>query len=79
MLTGALSKAARGMLDWSQEEAAKRSKLGESTVRRFERDDSKADGATIRALTAAYEAAGLEIIGKNAGSTGRGVGVRFRK
>jgi transcriptional regulator with XRE-family HTH domain len=67
------------MLDWSQGEAAKRADIGESTVRRFERDDSKADSATVRALTAAYEAAGLEIIGYRAGSTGRGVGVRFRK
>lgn len=67
------------MLDWSQDEAASRANVGVATVRRFERDDSKADGATIRALTAAYEAAGLEIIGYRAGSTGRGVGVRFRK
>jgi transcriptional regulator with XRE-family HTH domain len=75
MLTAALSRAARGMLDWSQTELATRSNLSESTVRDFEKGRRIPSVNNLAAIQQALEAAGLEFIPENGG----GAGIRFRE
>lgn len=74
-LTAALSRAARGMLDWSQTELATRSNLSESTVRDFEKGRRIPSVNNLAAIQQALEAAGLEFIPENGG----GAGIRFRE
>lgn len=74
-LTAALSRAARGMLDWSQTELATRSNLSESTVRDFEKGRRIPSVNNLAAIQQALEAAGLEFIRENGG----GAGIRFRE
>ena len=74
-LSAAQSRAARGMLDWSQTELAKRSNLSESTIRDFEKGRRVPSANNLAAIEQALEAAGLEFIPENGG----GAGIRFRE
>ncbi|MDP4027215.1 helix-turn-helix transcriptional regulator [Methylobacterium sp. NEAU 140] len=74
-LTAAQSRAARGMLDWSQTELAGRSNLSESTVRDFEKGRRTPSPNNLSAIRQVLEAAGIEFIPQNGG----GAGVRFRR
>lgn len=68
---------ARGYLRWSVADLAKRSGVGESTVKRMEGPDGEPDGVTIgklRKVREALEAAGIEFIPENGG----GPGVRLK-
>ena len=73
--TPAQSRAARGLMDWSQAELAARSNLSESTVRDFEKGRRLPTINNIEAVRHALEAAGVEFIAENGG----GPGVRLRK
>jgi transcriptional regulator with XRE-family HTH domain len=69
------SRAARGLLDWSQAELASRSNLSESTVRDFEKGRRVPSLNNLAAIQRALEAAGVEFIPENGG----GAGVRLKK
>ncbi|HEV2559322.1 MAG TPA: helix-turn-helix transcriptional regulator [Microvirga sp.] len=75
MIQPAQSRAARGLLDWSQQELASRSNLGESTIRDFEKGRRVPSPNNLAAVMRALESAGVEFIPEN----GSGAGVRLRK
>ena len=74
-LSPALSRAARGMLDWSQMELGTRSNLSESTIRDFEKGRRVPSANNLAAVEKAFLEAGLEFIPENGG----GAGIRFRE
>ena len=75
MVTAAQCRAARGLLDWSQQELADRAGLGIVTIRQIEADITDPRRATLVVLKQAFERAGIEFIDQNGG----GPGVRIRK
>jgi len=75
MVSAAQCRAARGLLDWSQQELADRAGLGIVTIRQIEADITDPRRATLVVLKQAFERAGIEFIDENGG----GAGVRIRK
>jgi ribosome-binding protein aMBF1 (putative translation factor) len=75
MMTSAQCRAARALLDWSQQQLADASKVGNATIRNFEGGKSAPQNATLDVLRRALEAAGVEFIPEN----GSGAGVRLKK
>jgi transcriptional regulator with XRE-family HTH domain len=71
----AQSKAARALIDWSREDLADASKVSVRTIVDFERGARQPIHATLAAIRAALEAAGVEFIPPN----GSGAGVRLKK
>jgi transcriptional regulator with XRE-family HTH domain len=74
-MTPAQSRAARGLVDWSQSDLGDRSNLSESTVRDFEKGRRIPGPNNLAAMRAALEAEGVLFIDGN----GEGPGVRLRK
>jgi transcriptional regulator with XRE-family HTH domain len=72
-LTPEQSRAARGLLDWSQAQLASQSNLSESTVRDFEKGRRIPSVNNLTAIQKALEAAGVEF------TNGDQPGVRLRK
>ena len=68
-------RAARGLLDWTQEELAAQAGVGVSTVRGFEKGRSEPRLAQLAAMRTALERAGVELLERNGG----GEGVRMRE
>jgi transcriptional regulator with XRE-family HTH domain len=68
-------RAARALLDWSQEDLAQRSRLAARTVRYFEKDMRESRPANLAALQKALERAGVVFIAENGG----GPGVRLKR
>jgi transcriptional regulator with XRE-family HTH domain len=68
-------RAARGLLDWSQQVLAERAGVGIVTIRQLEAQSHDPRRATIAVVRGAFEAAGVEFIDENGG----GPGVRLRK
>jgi len=68
-------RAARGLLDWTQEELAGRAGISRSTVRDFEHGRHVLQASSAERMVAAFEAAGVVLTGEEGG----GVGVRFRE
>ncbi len=62
MMTSSTCRAARGLLDWSQAELAKRSNLGTSTIKDFEAKRRIPAINNLAAIQRALEAAGVEFI-----------------
>lgn len=60
MLTPAQSRGARAMLGWNLQEVAKRSRVSDATINRFEIGKAASHPATQQALRQAFEAAGVE-------------------
>jgi transcriptional regulator with XRE-family HTH domain len=75
-MTPAQSRAARGLMDWSQSELATRSNLSESTIRDFEKGRRLPSLNNLAAIERALEAAGIEFIPEDDDS---GPGIRLRK
>jgi transcriptional regulator with XRE-family HTH domain len=75
MITSAQCRAARGLLDWSQQELAQKAGVGVVTVRQLEADTHEPRRATLDVVRRALESAGVEFIDENGG----GAGVRLRK
>ncbi|MEV8879138.1 helix-turn-helix domain-containing protein [Mesorhizobium ciceri] len=75
MMTPAQCRAARALLNWSQQDAADAAKIGNATIRNFEAGRSTPQNATLEVLQRAFEAAGVELIPENGG----GAGVRMQK
>jgi len=71
-ITPAQSRAARGLLDWSQTELGARSNLSESTIRDFEKGRRIPSPNNLAAIRSALEAAGVEF------TNGGRPGVRVR-
>lgn len=70
------SRAARGLLKWSQRKLADESGVGLSTVAEFENDKREPWSENLDAMRRALEAAGVEFIPAKGG---KGVGVRLRE
>jgi transcriptional regulator with XRE-family HTH domain len=70
-------KAARALLDWSQEQLASEAEVSVPTIKRLEAQDGPLGGRseTGDKIRAALQAAGVEFIDENDG----GPGVRLRK
>jgi predicted transcriptional regulator len=70
-------KAARALLDWSQDDLALNSGVSAPTVKRLEAAEGDIGGRakTAEALVAALQKAGIEFLPEN----GAGVGVRLAK
>ncbi|MGA1800577.1 helix-turn-helix domain-containing protein [Rhizobium sp. HT1-10] len=75
MITSAQSRAARGLIEWSQEQLAHASHLGLSTIRDFEKGRRVPTHNNLAAVKQAFEAAGVQFIPENGG----GAGVRLAK
>lgn len=75
MLTPSQSRAARGLLNWTQDDLAKAASVGVVTVRQFETEKAAPRPATLTVLRQALEAAGVQFIPENGG----GAGVRLAK
>jgi transcriptional regulator with XRE-family HTH domain len=75
MIISAQCRAARGLLEWSQQNLADAAGVGIITVHQFEAGTSEPRRATLQVIRQAFEAAGVEFIDENGG----GPGVRFRK
>jgi transcriptional regulator with XRE-family HTH domain len=75
MITSEQCRAARGLLDWNQEDLADRAAVGIVTVRLFEAGAHEPRRATLDVIRRAFEAAGVEFIDQNGG----GPGLRFKK
>ena len=74
MITPAQCRAARGLLDWSQQDLADRAGVGIVTVRQLEAGVNEPRRATLAVVKSAFEAAGIEFIDPSDG----GAGLRLR-
>ena len=70
-LTPEQCRAARGLLDWTQEELAEAAAVSRSTVRDFEKGRHDLSRISATQITAAFEQAGVILI--QAGTMGPGV------
>ncbi|MEJ0095766.1 MAG: helix-turn-helix transcriptional regulator [Methylocella sp.] len=68
-------RAARALVNWSQDSLVEASGVSKATIANFELGKSSPINATREALGRALEAAGVEFIAENGG----GPGVRLRK
>lgn len=73
-LTAAQCRAARALLDWSQQDLAVRCKLSGASVAHFERGTRNLHQNHIDLIRSVLEEAGVEFIPSNGG----GPGVRLR-
>jgi len=62
MISPAQCRAARALLDWSQQELAEASKIGNATIRNLEGGKSDPQHATLDVLRRCFEAAGIAFI-----------------
>jgi transcriptional regulator with XRE-family HTH domain len=62
ILTPEQCRAARGLLDWTQEELAERAGVSRSTVRDFEKGRHELQRATAAQIVLALEQAGVLLI-----------------
>lgn len=74
-MTPAQCRAARALLDWSQQQLAQAAQVGVVTVRQFEGGASEPRRATLTVLRSTLEAAGVIFVPEN----GEGAGVRLKK
>ena len=75
MITPEQCRAGRGLLDWSQQELAKKAEVGVVTIRQVEAGMTEPRKATLTVIRQAFENAGIDFIDENGG----GPGVRLRK
>jgi transcriptional regulator with XRE-family HTH domain len=73
VITPALCRAARGLLNWTVRELAERAEVSPATVSRFENERQQPQRSTLRHLQQVFEAEGVEFT--NGGSPG----VRLRR
>lgn len=66
-LTPATCRAARALLGWSQDDLARQAGVGRVTIADFERGKSELMRGNIALITAAFDAAGVDIIPRGQG------------
>ena len=69
-LSPALCRAARGLLDWTQEDLAHAAGVSRSTVRDFEKGRHDLHRASEEQILAAFDAAGVALIPPHGGGPG---------
>jgi len=74
-ISAAQCRAARALLDWSQDELAENAQVARATIADFERNMRMPMRQNLVSIVSALEAAGVAFIPEN----GEGAGVRFRK
>jgi transcriptional regulator with XRE-family HTH domain len=81
MITAAQLRASRALLGIDQRKLAELSGLSLPTIQRMEASEGVIRGNvdSLMKLVAALDAAGVELIADNAGSTGAGRGVRLKR
>ncbi|MPZ55727.1 MAG: helix-turn-helix domain-containing protein [Rhizobiales bacterium] len=81
MITGPQMRAARALLGIDQRALAQRSGLSLPTIQRMESSGGVVRGNvdSLMKLVEALDAAGIELIGDDAASTGGGRGVRLKR
>ena len=75
MISPEQSRAARGWLDWSQDELAKRANVSLSTVRDFEKGRRTPIANNLEAIERALTAGGIEMLVEQ----DRAVGIRLSR
>lgn len=76
MISGFQIRAARALIEWSQEDLANAVGLSRQTVKRMEtKGPGASSAANVEAVQSALESAGIVFIPENGG----GAGVRLRK
>ncbi len=75
MVKPAQCRAARGLLDWSQQDLANQARVGIVTVRQLEAGVNEPRRSTLEVVRQAFERGGVEFIDNNGG----GPGVRLRQ
>jgi len=80
MITAAQMRAARALLGIDQQTLADLAGVSLPTIQRMEASEGNVRGVidTLTKVVAAFERAGIELIGEGAPSIGEGRGVRFR-
>ncbi|MEQ8355898.1 MAG: helix-turn-helix transcriptional regulator [Kiloniellaceae bacterium] len=80
MITAGQMRAGRALLGIDQRRLAELAGVSLPTIQRMESSDGTVRGVvdTLMKVVAAFEAAGVELIGEDAPSAGRGRGVRLR-
>jgi transcriptional regulator with XRE-family HTH domain len=74
MMTPAQCRAARALLDWSQQRLAEAARIGNATIRNFENGNTSPQNATLDVLRRALENAGVVFIPQNGGAPAFGFG-----
>jgi hypothetical protein len=69
-LTASQCRAARALIEWSQQKLSQSASIDLQTIADFERRFRSADETTRRRLRATLEAAGVTFIGENGGGAG---------
>lgn len=74
-------RAGRALLGIDQQTLADRAGVSLPTIQRMEASDGNVRGVvdTLTKVVAAFDAAGIELIGENTPSVGQGRGVRFKE
>lgn len=72
VLTPALCRAARGLLNWTVRDLAQKAEFSSATISRFENERQQPHRATLRHLQQVFEAGGVEF------TNGGQPGVRMR-
>lgn len=76
MITDSQIRAARGLLNWTQQELSTRSMLSLTTIKRMEAlGTGRSSAANVQAVRQVLETAGVQFIPENGG----GAGVRLAK
>lgn len=70
MIVPEQSRAARGLLDWSQDDLARAAHLGQSTVRDFEKGRRVPSHNNLQAIRLALEEAGVTFIAEDTAGPG---------
>jgi transcriptional regulator with XRE-family HTH domain len=70
MITPAQCRAARGLLDWSQQDLAEKAGIGIVTVRQLEAGVNAPRRSTLDVVRRAFEKEGVEFIDPNNGGPG---------
>src|SRR5258708_34999586 len=73
MISPAQCRAARGLLDWSQQDLAREAEVGVVTIRQLEAGVNQPRRATLIVVRHTLEAAGGAFIGNKGGGGGGGV------
>jgi transcriptional regulator with XRE-family HTH domain len=74
-ISAAQCRAARALLDWTQDQLAENAQVARATIADFERNTRVPMRQNMISIVSALEAAGVAFIPE----TGEGAGVRFRK